>query len=136
MNDELEVEVEVPLKVVDNSPITRTFILHGHILATQTITRQQLEGDLAFDSLAYFCPKCGEIWSRVEYSNHKENWQCLPRYCDKHVGDYWEDAMAGCFSYSRYAYPIRLYPPEVIRHDFKMIALHQQRIRDETAQNP
>jgi hypothetical protein len=108
---------------MENETITRIFILHGHTLAAQNLTREQLEGALALHSTAYFCPQCGDVWARIVYSHHPDDWDCVVRWCDKHRPK-WEAAMVGCFSDPTYTAPLKLYPREVLLHDLKQMVFN------------
>ena len=53
-------------------------ILHLQPLGGPNSTSHLLE-----QSIAYFCPACGEIWGRITLST-ATYWQCLERPCQTH----------------------------------------------------
>lgn len=74
-------------------PFQQHFFIEGKHFGTAARSRVWVHGELqAPRSLAYFCPKCAEIWARCpvvgEWSN--PDWAVLSMHCKKHNEPTWQ----------------------------------------------
>ena len=99
---------------------TGAVIVHGDYLGP--ISYDSGRADLRWQrsSLAYFCPKCGEVWARIAMSDSRgvqQDFLCIHVACEKH-GSTWH--VPGSLLVDHVQYLLDAFPPDALRWEFKV----------------
>ena len=100
--------------------IQTSFFLYDQFLGSMEVPNTAAGSPWSYNSRAYFCPVCGEIWGRVACDRKTLpllQWTTIEHTCPQHE-DHWHPA--GTFLPGNDLINLGVLPPAVIQHEFQV----------------
>ncbi len=100
--------------------IQTSFFLYDQFLGSMEVPNTAAGSPWSYNSRAYFCPVCGEIWGRVACDRKTLpllQWTTIEHTCPQHES-HWHPP--GTFLPGNDLLNLNALPPAVIQHEFQM----------------